>query len=235
MTCPKPLLGALLLLPLLPAPVASADPCALTPCVAGTVVGISDGDTLTLLVNDAGQRAQKRVRLTEIDTPERAQPWGARARQALADKVFRRDVRVAATGEDRYGRVLGRIYLGERDVNRELVREGHAWVYRRYSSDIWLLDDERRAREAQLGLWSLPRAQQVPPWEWRRGRRQPATAVAAATPSAASRAFACGLKNTCREMASCAEARFHLERCGIAALDGDGDGMPCERLCRSQP
>ena len=192
------------------------------------VVGIADGDTVTLLVQDDGRQFQARFRLTEIDTPERAQPWGTRARQALAEKVFRRQVRVASEGEDRYGRMLGKIYLDGRDINREMVREGHAWAYRQYLSDKSLLDDERRAREAGAGLWSLPRAQHVPPWEWRRSGR---TAALASAPRAAS--FACGRKTYCREMTSCAEARFYLRRCGLTTIDGDNDGVPCEKICRA--
>lgn len=133
------------------------------------MVGISDGDTVRLLIERNGSPAQVRLRLTEIDTPERGQPWGARARQALSSKLFRRQVLVASKGEDHYGRLLGRVYLDGRDINREMIREGHAWVYRRYSSDIWLLEDERLAREGGLGLWSLPESQRIPPWEWRRG------------------------------------------------------------------
>lgn len=219
----------------------AANPCADGPCVAGTVVGIADGDTLTLLVAEAGGPRQARVRLTDIDAPERAQPWGARARQALAGKVFQRRVQVASSGQDRYGRLLGRIHLDGRDINREMVREGHAWVYRRYSSDIELLADERSAQRSGAGLWSLREAERVPPWEWRRGARAP-KAAQAAKPSAAGAAttaggHVCGEKRTCRDMTSCAEARFHQTRCGLAGLDGDGDGMPCEALCRdaSQP
>ena len=195
------------------------------------VVGIADGDTVTLLLENDGNRSQARLRLTEIDTPERGQPWGARARQALAEKVFQRQVRVVSEGEDRYGRLLGRIYIGERDINREMVREGHAWAYRQYLSDRSLLEDERYAREAGIGLWSMPQSQSVPPWEWRRnGRRTSATALASVPPAAS---FSCGQKTYCREMASCEEARFYLEQCGLSRLDGDGDGVPCEQLCRS--
>ena len=148
---------------------ARADPCASVFCLDAVVVGVADGDTVTVL--DPARRTRIKVRLTEIDTPERGQPWGSRARQALADKVFRRQVRVASQGEDRYGRTLARLYVGDRDINREMVREGHAWVYRRYSSDAWLLEDERAAQEGRRGLWSLPEAGRVPPWEWRRGAR----------------------------------------------------------------
>ena len=209
-----------------------AHPCDTTFCLDAVVVGISDGDTVTIL--DAERRQRIKVRLTEIDTPERGQPWGTRVRQALADKVFRRDVRVASEGEDRYGRLLGRLYVGDRDINREMVREGHAWVYRRYSSDIWLLDDEEAVRETRQGLWSLPETDRVPPWEWRRGVRSSSVA-GTAVPSVAFGTTVpptCGTKTTCGEMSSCDEARFFLAQCGITRLDGDGDGVPCERLCR---
>ena len=190
---------------------------------------MSDGDTVTVLGDFGAGRQQQRLRLTEIDTPERRQPWGTRARQALADKVFQRQVRIASQGEDRYGRLLGRIYLDDRDINREMVREGHAWVYRQYSSDIRLLQDEQAARDSQAGLWSLPDAQRVPPWEWRRGgSAQKQVSVAAASPKAS---FSCGAKTYCREMATCEEARFFLRQCGLTRLDGDGDGVPCEAIC----
>ena len=206
---------------------AFAGPCDGASCLDAEVVGIADGDTVTLLIAKEGHPSQTRLRLTEIDTPERGQPWGTRARQALADKVFRRQVKIKAEGTDRYDRLLGRIYVDGRDINREMVREGHAWAYRQYLSDESLLDDERRARQAGVGLWSLPQAQHVPPWHWRRGARAANTPVLASASRTAS--FTCGRKTYCREMASCAEARFYLQRCGLSRIDGDGDGVPCEQ------
>jgi endonuclease YncB( thermonuclease family) len=64
---------------------------------------------------------------------------------------------------------VAKVYCDGRDINREMVREGHAWVYRKYLRDATLLEDERQAREAEAGLWALPEAQRVPPWEWRHG------------------------------------------------------------------
>lgn len=205
---------------------AFASPCDTASCLDALVVSIADGDTVTLLLEKDGRPSQTRFRLTEIDTPERGQPWGTRARQALAGKVFRRQVRIVSEGVDRYDRMLGKIYLDGRDINREMVREGHAWVYRQYLSDKSLLDDERRAREAGAGLWSMPQ-QQVPPWEWRRSGRR--TSVAAVASRSQSASFTCGQKTYCREMTSCAEARFYLQRCGLSRIDGDGDGVPCEQ------
>ena len=72
---------------------------------------------------------------------------------------------------DRYKRIVGRIYVNEIDVNRELVAQGYAWVYRKYSNDAELLKLEVQAKEKGLGPWADPNP--IPPWEWRRGRRTP--------------------------------------------------------------
>lgn len=122
--------------------------------LTGTVVAITDGDTLKLL------------------TPERGQPYGKKARQALADKVFRKQVAVETNKTDRYGRIIGRVYLGDRDINAEMVADGMAWVYRKYSRDTRLLELERQAREQGRGLWSLQPDQRIPPWEWRSQKRR---------------------------------------------------------------
>lgn len=139
----------------------------------GLVVGIADGDTLTLLVGQTPHR----IRLAEIDTPEAGQDWGSRARQALSSKVFRQHVTVVVTDTDRYGRLVGKVLLGARDINREMVREGHAWAYRKYLVDRSLLDDEAAARASGLGLWGLN--DPIPPWDFRRSssaRKTPDTA-----------------------------------------------------------
>jgi len=85
----------------------------------GRVVGITDGDTLTLLTD---RRVEVRIRLAEIDTPERDQPYGTRARQSLSDLAFGKSVRVVVQGTDRYGRAVGRVFAGSQDVNAEMVR-----------------------------------------------------------------------------------------------------------------
>ncbi len=73
-----------------------------------------------------------KVRLAEIDTPERGQPWASRAKQALSDKVYREQAEVRVVDTDRYGRTVGHVWIGGRHINREMIREGHAWVYRTY-------------------------------------------------------------------------------------------------------
>lgn len=92
---------------------------------AGRVVGVSDGDTITVLVD----RREVRVRLAEIDTPEHGQPYGTRAKQVLAELVFGKQVRVAEVDRDRYGRVVGRVYVDGLDVNAEMViSDNYFWT-----------------------------------------------------------------------------------------------------------
>jgi endonuclease YncB( thermonuclease family) len=215
-----------------------AAPSAWAAEILGRVVGLADGDTITLLT---AERRQVRVRLGEIDTPESRQPYGTRARQALSELVFGKDVRVVVQDTDRYGRTVGRVFAGSVDANAEMVRQGAAWVYRQYSRDRSLLALEAEAKAARRGLWALPEAEQTPPWEWRAAERNggssrpsdaaPTPAPARSTPAASS-GFSCGAKQYCREMTSCAEARFYLNQCGLSRLDGDRDGVPCESLCR---
>ena len=191
----------------------------------GKVVGISDGDTFTLLTSD---KQQIKVRLAEIDTPEKSQPFGTKAQQALSNLIFSKDVFVVEEDTDRYGRLVGDVYVGGIHVNRQMVKDGMAWVYRQYLKDKTLLQDEQEAREERRGLWSLPGTEQVPPWEWRKGNR---AASGKQEPAENKPEFECGTKRYCKEMASCEEARYYLKNCGLSRLDGDGDGVPCEALC----
>jgi endonuclease YncB( thermonuclease family) len=137
----------------------------------GRVVGVADGDTLTVL--RAGRREV--VRLRGVDAPERGQAYGERARQYAAARAFGTVVDVEAWGRDRHGRLLAEVRLpGGRSLNRELVRAGYAWWFRRYSTDMSLAWLEAEARAARRGLWADHRA--VPPWDWRRattGKRPP--------------------------------------------------------------
>jgi endonuclease YncB( thermonuclease family) len=191
--------------------------------VEGLVIGIADGDTFTLLTPD---RRQIKIRVAEIDAPERGQPYASRSRQQLADLIFQKDLSVRVQVVDRYDRVVGRPVIGDMDVTVEMIRSGAAWVYRTYSDDVQLYELERQARDERRGLWDLPESDRLSPWQWRNGQGSGHKSVDT------TEAFQCGSKTWCREMVSCEEARFHLESCGLARLDGDGDGIPCEAICR---
>ena len=132
---------------------------------AGRVVGVTDGDTLTVL---HGGRAET-VRLQGVDAPEKRQAYGDRARRFVADLAFDRTVTVKGTGRDRNGRLLADVILPDgRSLNQALVRAGYAWWFRRYSRDGRLAQLEEEARSGRRGLWAdeAPEA----PWDFR-GRR----------------------------------------------------------------
>jgi endonuclease YncB( thermonuclease family) len=129
---------------------------------SGMCVGVSDGDTISVLKNG---RAVK-IRLEGIDCPELGQDFGARARQFTSAAVFGKNVLVKEKGCDDYGRTLGRIIIGDRDLSLELVKSGLAWHYKKYSHDATLARAEEEARRGKIGLWSHPNP--IPPWEYRR-------------------------------------------------------------------
>jgi endonuclease YncB( thermonuclease family) len=138
----------------------------------GRVVGVSDGDTVTVLV--AGNR-QFKIRLSGIDAPEKKQPFGAYAKATLARHLFGHDVVVEWTKTDRYGRIVGRIEVDGVDANLEQIREGSAWVYTQYLRELPIedrkryLEAERLAKTEHRGLWHDE--QPEPPWQWRRDKR----------------------------------------------------------------
>lgn len=202
----------------------------------GKVVGVSDGDTLTLLVPDGSSYKPIKIRLGEIDTPESAQPYGARAKQQLSELVFDRPARVVVQTTDRYGRTVGRVYVGGFDINAEMIRRGAGWVYRQYAKDSSFYRLEAEAKAAKRGLWALPEAQRIPPWEWRKTGGGVATSPpikASNLPStpATRNEWVCADKRYCRQMTSCEEAQFYLNTCGVKSLDGNHNGKPCEALC----
>jgi endonuclease YncB( thermonuclease family) len=134
--------------------------------VVGRVVSIADGDTLKVLDN---ADRQHRIRLFGIDAPEKAQAFGKQSKKNLADKVFGETVRVEVVDIDRYGREVGRIYLGERFINLEQVRDGCAWRYTTYDRHHEFDAAEAEARTQRRGLWAA--AHPTPPWEYRHARR----------------------------------------------------------------
>ena len=138
------------------------------------VVGISDGDTVTVLTAD---NVQHRIRLHGIDAPETGQDFGSRAKQAASALAFGKTVTIKARDTDRYGRTVADVILPDgRLLNHELVREGMAWWFNKYApADSELAWLESEARAARRGLWSQPNP--VPPWEWRKGEGVPRTEV----------------------------------------------------------
>lgn len=133
----------------------------------GKVVGVADGDTITVL----HERRPETIRLNGIDAPEKNQAFGERARQFTAQLAFGQIVQVAVRGHDRYSRTVADVLLPDgKSLNHELVRAGYAWWFRRNSNDRRLEALEIEARGARRGLWAD--AQPVAPWEWRQAERE---------------------------------------------------------------
>lgn len=132
----------------------------------GLVVGISDGDTLTLLTPE---KQEVRVRLAEIDAPEKKQPLGQRSKQSLADLCYMKQAELRLVDTDRYGRAVARVTCEGTDANASQVSTGMAMVYPRYAKDPALFQLQQEAKDAQRGLWADPSP--VPPWEFRKAKR----------------------------------------------------------------
>jgi micrococcal nuclease len=135
---------------------------------SGKAVGVSDGDTITVLHG----RQPEKIRLWGIDCPEKGQDFGTRAKQATSALVFGKVVEVEPMTVDRYGRTVAFVRVGNTLVNEELIRRGLAWVFTRYCDrpicQEWKLLEEE-AQKARRGLWSMPNP--VAPWEFRRQGR----------------------------------------------------------------
>lgn len=108
--------------------------------LTGKVVKVTDGDTITVLV----EKQEITIRLNTIDAPERGQDFGQKSKEALADLVFRKEVRIETHGKDRYGRTIGDVYVGSIFVNEKMVEDGWAWNYLKYSKSQRLADLERQ-------------------------------------------------------------------------------------------
>jgi len=132
----------------------------------GRVIGVHDGDTITVL---DGEKRQHKVRLDAIDAPELGQPFGQAAKKALSAKVFDKDVVVVPKKIDKWGRTVGHVMVNGRDVNLEMLEEGHAWHYTQFDNNKRLGEAERSAKASKKGLWSDGNA--VPPWEHRKEHR----------------------------------------------------------------
>lgn len=127
---------------------------------------VIDGDTVYGSLNGKTYK----LRLTEIDAPERNQPFGRQSKVFLRDLLKDGEFNADISGQDQYGRYLARLYDNGLDINRKMVSEGMAWVYDDYVTDKTFYQNQREAQEQKKGLWS--KRYPAPPWEWRRARRR---------------------------------------------------------------
>ncbi len=130
-------------------------------------MGITDGDTVKLLTKDS---TLIKVRVANIDCPERKQPFSKRAKQFTSDAIFGKEVKLEYLKKDRYGRSVGHvIYNDNLNLGKELLKNGLAWHYIKYSQDTIYQGLEYKARKEKIGLWQDQNA--LPPWDWRDKKR----------------------------------------------------------------
>lgn len=140
--------------------------------VDAKVISVLDGDTVLLMTtySASGPPLFYKLRLADIDAPEKGQAYGPQATQALAQLVLKQSVHVTTVATDSYGRAIGWIALKrdgriENSVNTELVRRGYAWAKTRRRSP-YLREAQQEAQRERRGLWAS--GHPVPPWVWRK-------------------------------------------------------------------
>ncbi len=238
--------------------------CAVLLCVSGLahsaeftakIIVVIDGDTV--LVRREG--GVVKIRLAEIDAPEKAQTFGETSKQSLSGMVLGKQVKVVSQAVDQYGRLVAHLNMDGLDVNAEQIRRGMAWAAvgwrqsRRaptgvplagaYSNFASLAASRQslhplHSNQALIALQNESRqasrglwaqSNPTPPWEWRKQHPSRDTARHAPTPDSS-----CDNKKQCSEMSSCEEAQHYFTQCGVETLDGNGDGVPCELVVRAQ-
>ena len=159
----------LLIVLLLAIPFVAASAATLT----GRTVRVTDGDTIVILSEG---NVQHKIRLQGIDAPERGQAYGTKSKEHLSERVAGRFVVVKTDKRDRYGRVIGKVLVGGKDVCLEQINAGLAWHYKQYQNEQtasdrqWYAEAEKEARDAKRGLWQDPHA--IAPWDYRAARRK---------------------------------------------------------------
>ncbi len=135
------------------------------------VIAVKDGDTVVVLL----EQKPVTVRLEHVDTPEKKQDYGTAARKFVSDFCFGKVVQVIGNGKrDRNGRIIAEIFYKNQNLGKELVRNGLAWHYKKYSKNSVYAELEIMARKKRKGLWKDENA--VAPWLWR-VKKKPAKAL----------------------------------------------------------
>lgn len=188
------------------------------------VVGISDGDTLSCLYNNKPLK----VRLQYIDAPESEQPFGNRAKQALSALVFKKNITLRITGYDKYQRLLAVAFNGQKNVNLAQVEQGMAWAYRE-TQPIYQ-QAQNYAQQYRIGLWRDPNP--IHPTDWRASKRSDSSGILQKIPQHRPLAIDCAKQKSCSQLPDYATAQRYFQQCGWKTLDGNNDGIPCNKLYR---
>ena len=216
----------------------------------GTVTRVIDGDSL--LLQAAAGAPPVEIRLLGIDAPEGCQDGGPQAREALAEYVLDKTVTAATKGRDHYGRTLATLTVDGLNVNQRMVAEGRAWSSRTKWNQGPFVAQEKMAQALKRGLHATSGALMPAEFRRRHGPCQRPAGEAAAAPAptvpntlaapvapaapavhATAARLHCDGRTHCSQMTSCAEATYFLQQCPGVKMDGDRDGVPCERQwCR---
>ena len=129
----------------------------------GKVIKVSDGDTIRLLTSD---KQQHRIRLANIDAPESKQAYGNKSRENLANYIAKQYVTVDYNEKDKYGRIVGVVYLQNKNINLLQVQDGYAWYYKHFSNENKYQKAEEEARKSKKGIWKDKNP--IEPWNFRR-------------------------------------------------------------------
>ena len=130
----------------------------------GKVIVVIDGDTVVVLKNNQ----QVKIRLAGIDCPEKSQPFGSNAKQALSDLIYRKEISFQIVAVDRYQRLVAHLFFNGDNINKKMLANGSCFAYRKHLEDKSFIFLEAKAQKAKLGLWALPEEQRIKPWEWRK-------------------------------------------------------------------
>jgi len=193
------------------------------------VIAVLDGDTVMVLRNSG---PPFKVRLADIDAPEKDQPGGVESTKSLSQLVMHKQVGVDSKATDIYGRLVAHLTVGGMSVNEEQVRRGMAWEYSYYHDNKSYIALQNEAQQAQRGLWSGSE-EIMKPAHWRKlHAKDVPVSTLPAKPSVLDVAdYSCGSKRNCTQMRSCDEAFYYLSECGVKSLDPNRDGVPCENIC----
>lgn len=135
---------------------------------SGRVIKISDGDTITVLLEG---NEQKKLRLADVDCPENGQAFGKNAKQFTSTQVFGKTVSFVETNKDRYGRSVAKVYYDDNKyLSKELIKAGMGWWYFSYSKDASLGKLQETAQRRKVGLWQDVHA--MAPWDYRKMKRE---------------------------------------------------------------
>jgi micrococcal nuclease len=136
--------------------------------IRGKTTKVLDGDTIDVITD---QQKMVRIRLDSIDAPEKSQPFGQKSKDTLESWIGDQDVKVDVKSKDKYGRMIGVVYLEDVNINRALVQKGLAFAFEPFLKDQEILKIQEQAKSSHIGVWSIPESELVKPWDYRKNNK----------------------------------------------------------------